>query len=144
MREGIRFRTSFARRFGLVSPDDSSPDPRRWNVRPPRANTRDPIEIDFPEPLDHALLDRLITVHNAEGTVLAGKVSIVGEETVWKFTPRSPWGVGRLPLLVGTELEDVAGNSIARPFEVDVSGPISRRVKTETVALPFRIEGGGR
>ncbi len=67
-----------------------------------------------------------------------------GKRLVWRFTPKSPWGSGNYRLVVGTDLEDVAGNSIARPFEVDVSGPISRRVKAETVALPFRIEGGDR
>jgi hypothetical protein len=41
--------------------------------------------------------------------------------------------------VVGTELEDLAGNSIARPFEVDLAGPISQRVMTETVSLPFQI-----
>jgi hypothetical protein len=36
-------------------------------------------------------------------------------------------------------LEDVAGNSIARPFEVDEVSPITRRIASETVDLPFRI-----
>ena len=57
----------------------------------------------------------------------------------WRFTPVSPWRTGTYRLVVGTELEDVAGNSVARPFEVDVTGPISGRVTTKTVALPFRI-----
>jgi hypothetical protein len=141
---GNPLQNEFRKSFRVASPDDSSPDPQSWTVRPPRANTRDPIKVDFPEPLDRALLDRLITVQNAEGTVLAGTVSIVGEETVWKFTPSRAWSSGNYRLLIGTDLEDVAGNSVARPFEVDVSGPISRRVKAETVALPFRIDGGGR
>jgi hypothetical protein len=71
-------------------------------------------------------------------------VSIVGGETRWRFTPRSPWGAGDYRLVVGTDLEDVAGNSIARPFEVDATGPTTAHLKTETVALPFRIEGRGR
>ena len=41
--------------------------------------------------------------------------------------------------MVGTELEDVAGNSVARPFEVDLAGPISKQIKVETVTLPLRI-----
>jgi hypothetical protein len=28
---------------------------------------------------------------------------------------------------------------VARPFEVDAAGPLSKRIATETVALPFRI-----
>jgi hypothetical protein len=141
---GNPLRSEFRKSFRVGPPDDSSPDPKRWSVRPPRANTRDPLEVDFPEPLDRALLDRLIAVQNAEGKVVPGQVSIVGEETRWRFTPKGPWGGGNYRLVVGTDLEDVAGNSIARPFEVDVSGPISRQVKTESVILPFKIEGGGR
>jgi len=141
---GNPLQNEFRKSFRVGSPDDSSPDPKRWSVRPPRANTRDPLEVDFPEPLDRALLDRLITVQDAERKVLPGQVSIVREETRWRFMPRSPWGAGNYRLVVGTDLEDVAGNSIARPFEVDVTGPISGRVTAETIALPFRIEGGGR
>jgi hypothetical protein len=141
---GNPLQNEFRKSFRVGPPDDSSPDPKRWSVRQPRVNTRDPLEVDFPEPLDRALLDRMIAVQDGKGKVLSGQVSIVREETCWRFTPKSPWGVGEYRLVVGTDLEDVAGNSIARPFEVDVTGPISARVTTETVALPFRIEGGGR
>ena len=44
----------------------------------------------------------------------------------------------------GTELEDLAGNSVAQPFEVDAAGPISSRVTTKTVELPFQIGPGLR
>jgi hypothetical protein len=141
---GNPLQTEFRKSFRAGSPDDSSPDPKTWSVRLPRANTRDPLEIDFPEPLDHALLDRLITVQNSDKAVLPGQSSVVRDETRWRFTPKSPWGTGDYRLVVGTDLEDVAGNSIARPFEVDVAGPISRRVAAETITLPFRIDGGGR
>jgi hypothetical protein len=141
---GNPLQAEFRKSFRVGTPDDSSPDPKRWSVRPPRANTRDPLEVDFPEPLDRALLDRLIAVQDAEGKILAGRVSIVREETRWRFTPKGPWGAGNYRLVVGADLEDVAGNSIARPFEVDATGPISVQVRTETVVLPFRIEGGGR
>ena len=141
---GNRLQAEFRKSFRVGLPDDSSPDPKRWSIRPPRSNTRDPLEVAFPAPLDWALLERLITVQGADGKVLSGQVSIIRQETCWRFTPKSPWGVGDYRLVIGTDLEDVAGNSIARPFEVDVTGPISVRVRTETVALPFRIEGRGR
>ena len=89
--------------------------------------------------MDRALLDRLIWVEHADATVVPGQVSLGAAETIWRFTPASPWREGDYRLVVGTELEDVAGNSVARPFEVDVTGPISGRVTTKTVALPFRI-----
>ena len=75
---------------------------------------------------------------------MRGTVAVDDEETAWRFTPADPWRPGDYRLVIGTELEDVAGNSIARPFEVDAVGPISRRITTETVALPFRIGTVGR
>jgi hypothetical protein len=70
---------------------------------------------------------------------VAGSLSVADEETTWRFTPDAPWRGGSYRLVVGTDLEDVAGNSVARPFEVDAFGPISRQVGGETVALPFEV-----
>jgi hypothetical protein len=134
----------FRKSFRAGPPDETSPDPQNWIVRAPRADTREPLEVRFPEPLDRALLDRLIAVQAGTGKALPGQVSVAGEETIWRWTPLDPWQPGDYRLVVGTELEDVAGNSIARPFEVDLTGPISERVTPETVSLPFRIGPGPR
>ena len=40
---------------------------------------------------------------------------------------------------VDKDLEDLTGNSIGRPFEVDVFDKVERKAVAETVALPFRI-----
>jgi len=136
---GNPLKAGFRKTFRVGPPDDRSPDPKTWTVRPPQANSRDHLEVRFPEPLDRALVERLIAVHDAAGQVVQGEVSAAQDETVWRFTPRSRWQTGNYFLTVGTELEDVAGNSVARPFEVDVAGPISKTVSAKTVALPFGI-----
>jgi hypothetical protein len=51
---------------------------------------------------------------------VAGKVSITDHERRWSLTPESPWPAARHFLVVETILEDAAGNSIGRPFEVDL------------------------
>jgi hypothetical protein len=141
---GSPLKSGLRRAFRTVPADETSPDPKTWTVRPPAAETRGPLEIRFPEPLDRALLDRLIAVRDASGRPVGGSASVSDEETVWRFTPEAPWRAGSYRIVIGTELEDVAGNSIARPFEVDVVGPITRRIASETVALPFRIEPSPR
>ncbi len=141
---GRPLKQGFRKSFRVGEPDDTSPDPRTWRVRPPRAQTRDPLEVRFPEPLDRALLDRLIAVQEAAGPPLPGQISVAAEETIWRWTPSQPWHPGAYRLVIGTELEDVAGNSIARPFEVDLTGPISRRIVSETVVLPFLVDPGSR
>jgi hypothetical protein len=134
----------FRKTFRVGPPDESSPDPKTWTIQDPPANSREPLEIRFPESLDRALLYRLIWIQDAAAQTVAGEVALGAAETRWRFTPASPWRAGEHRLVVGTELEDVAGNSVARPFEVDVAGPISGRITTKTVELPFRIGPGRR
>jgi len=139
---GSPLKAEFRRSFQAGLPDVGSPDPKTWKVSSPRVQTQDPLEIRFPEPLDRALLDRLIAVQASKGEDVPGSVSVAGGETTWRFTPQNPWRAGNYLLVIGTELEDVAGNSVGRPFEVDLTGPISQRITTETTALPFRIGPG--
>ena len=142
--DGNPLKAGFRKTFRAGPPDETSPDPKTWSVHPPAPETRDPLEVRFPEPLDRALLDRLIAVRDAADKAVRGTISVDGEETVWRFIPADPWRPGDYRLVIGTELEDAAGNSIARPFEVDAVGPITRRIASETVALPFRIGTDGR
>jgi hypothetical protein len=141
---GSPLKAGFRKAFRAGPADETSPDPKTWAVSPPAPMTQAPLEVRFPEPLDRALLDRLIGVRDDSDRPVAGAVSVSDEETTWRFTPDAPWRPGSYHLIIGTELEDTASNSIARPFEVDVVGPISRRIASETVALPFRIETGPR
>ena len=136
---GTPLRSEFRKPFRVGPPDETSPDPRKWRIDPPRSGTTDPLTARLPEPLDRGLLDRLIAVHDATGKVVHGRRSIESGETIWRFTPEAVWRPGEYRLAVGTDLEDRAGNSVARPFEVDLAGPISKQIKSETIALPFRI-----
>ncbi|CEF48439.1 unnamed protein product [uncultured bacterium] len=134
---------SVRRTFRVGPPDETIPDPATWTIHPPAADTRDRLAIEFPEPLDHALARRLIAVRDPGGHLVGGDVAIESGETVWSMRPgEGSWKPGRYRIEIGTELEDLAGNSIARPFEVDLVEPISARVKSATVSLPFRIGAG--
>ncbi len=141
---GNRLKAGFRKVFRAGPADETSPAPKNWAVDRPAPITRAPLEVRFPEPLDRALLDRLIAVRDGSDRPVAGTVSVSDEETTWRFTPDAPWQPGPYRLVIGTELEDVAGNSVARPFEVDAVGPITQRVAAETVDLPFRIGPASR
>ncbi len=138
--EGNPLASPFRKAFRTTPADETSPDPKTWDIRPPAAESHEPLEVRFPEPLDRAMLDRLIIVQDATGNVVAGQVSVTGEETLWRFMPSHSWRASDYRLVIGTELEDPSGNSVARPFEVNAVGPISPRVTTETVIRPFRID----
>ena len=65
--------------------------------------------------------------------------AVGGGEHLLTFTPLQPWCAGNYRLVVDTRLEDMCGNRVGRPFEVDLFGPITREIRIETVALPFTI-----
>jgi hypothetical protein len=120
--------------FRVAAADRVPPNPKQWRITAPRAGSSEALVIRFSKPLDYALLQ-----HEIEITGVSGKVSVERDETEWRFTPDSPWRAGMYAIVVRTTLEDLAGNHINRPFDVDTFDPITRTVATDTVTLPLRI-----
>ncbi len=126
--------------FTVALPDEKVLDVKAWKLQLPASGGRAPLTVGFPKPLDHALLHRLVWVEDDGGRRVAGTVTTGDEEKRWQFTPTEAWTTGRYRLLADTRLEDLAGNSLARPFEVDVFRPVEREVKSQTVAIPFVVK----
>jgi hypothetical protein len=141
---GSPLAAEFTKRFRTGPADEGSPNPKVWRIESPRPDSRQPLQVHFPEPLDRALLDRLIVVQDARGGHVPGRVTVAESEFLWSFTPVAPWRAGDYRLVVGTELEDVAGNSVASPFEVDQTRPITGRIAADTVELRFRVGAAAR
>jgi hypothetical protein len=141
---GNPLEAGFRKSFHAGPPDETSPDPKTWKILPPAAGTSSPLEVRFPKPLDRALLDRLIAVTDESGIVVLGTIATDQDETVWRFTPKDAWPGGNYQLRIATDLEDIAGNSMARPFEVDATGPITAQIVSESVKVPFRIAPRGQ
>ncbi len=137
--EGNPLKESFRKSFRAGPPDDNPIDPKTWKLQLPAPRTRAPLHVVFPKPLDHALLERVIGVADSAGHQLPGTITVTDNETRWHFTPKESWQAGSYNLTADTALEDLAGNSIGRPFEVDVFHPIQRQVKNEIVKIPFQI-----
>ncbi len=129
---------SFRKTFRVGPPDHAPPDPKHWRLTPPGGSS-EPVTIEFPEPMDRALLDSLMEVSDRRGNAVAGSIEVDREERRWRFTPGAPWQPGDYSVLVGTIIEDLAGNTINKPFEVDVFERVEARIYRETVSLPFRI-----
>ena len=79
--EGLR------RSFRVVAADLAPPDPVLWRLEPPLAGGRAPLRIALGEPLDHALLKRLVWVEDEAGQRLAGSIALGDDERTWSFTP---------------------------------------------------------
>jgi len=122
----------YRKQFGVEAPDREPVHPAKWRITPPRAGSTDPLVLEFPEPLDYAMLQHAITVRG-----VAGKIEVTRGEMEWRFTPDQPWKAGEHNIDVRTALEDLAGNRVGRPFDVDTFEPITPTISRETVALSF-------
>lgn len=139
--EGSPLRETYRKPFRAGPADETRPDPRNWKVDAPRAGSDHLLQVTFPEPLDRAMLDHVLEVHGPDGRPVAGRVDVDAAGTHWSFRPDHPWRAGRYRLAVDAALEDRAGNSIARLFEIDVFRPVTREVVPETASIPFEIGG---
>ncbi len=125
--------------FVALVPDEAPLDVNAWKIEPPQPGTREPLVVRFPEPLDHSLLERVVRVVDADDARIPGEVAITDGETCWRFRPERAWQAGEYHLVADTTLEDLAGNSIGRAFDVDVFEPVQKQIKTDLVVVPFAI-----
>jgi hypothetical protein len=137
--DGNPLKESYQKAFKVASPDREPPDPAQWKIQAPQAGAREALAIIFPEPMEHALAQRLIRVTGESGELVGGKVSLEDHERRWKFTPNNVWRHGRYQIIIQTTLEDLAGNNIGKPFEVDLFEGVERRLSTTSVKLSFEI-----
>ena len=141
--KGNRLKSSHRKRFDVGASDRRSPDPATWQIESPQDGSRDPLVVTFPEPLDQALLSRVIQVRDRGDEAVVGSVTIGGGETRWQFVPEHAWQRGSYRLVVATVLEDLAGNSIGRAFEVDLTRRDDRGPESLRVDVPFTVGDGG-
>ncbi|HKX33481.1 MAG TPA: Ig-like domain-containing protein [Blastocatellia bacterium] len=136
---GDLLKEGFEKVFTVGPPDRDPPDPATWKIEAPRPDTPEPLTIVFPDPMDQALAERLVAVTDLAGTPVEGKTMLTDQERRWTFVPDRPWSSGRYQLVIQTIIEDLAGNNIGKPFEVDLFNQIQRRLESPTVKLPFEI-----
>lgn len=136
---GVPLKTDHRKSFRVGPPDRSPPNPVSWHITRPTPNTREPLKIRFPESLDHALASRVIWIEDSAGKPMNGEVSLAKEETQWMLKPDAPWKPGRYHLRAELILEDHAGNSIGRPFEVDIFERVDDGIKEIPFGRSFKI-----
>ena len=70
---------------------------------------------------------------------LAPRDAAQEEGRVVTFAPTFPWRRGEYKLLADTRLEDVCGNRVGEPFEVDVFRPVTSVIEAKTFERPFTV-----
>jgi hypothetical protein len=114
---GRRLRRSFRKRFRVTEAVREPIDVEQWQILPPQTETRDPLLLVFPGPLDWALLSQMISIRSAHGQALEGRIVVDRHEGRWSFTPTLPWAPGHYHVRVASGLEDVCGNSVIAAFD---------------------------
>jgi hypothetical protein len=138
--EGSPLVKDFEKKFHVTDPIEEKIDIKKWKLEAPAGETTRELSLRFPRPLDHALLHRMIQVTGDGGDKVGGTINVSENETVWRFQPTQAWRPGKYRLVIDKALEDLAGNSLAAPFEVDVFGPIRRESKSDTTSLTFEVK----
>ena len=133
---GASMGTEFVHEFNTTAEDHVIPSPKAWQLHPPARGTRGSLRVESTEPLDHALLARCQWVEDASGRRISGGIVVQPTATAWEWMPDEPWSAGEYRLCVNEWLEDLAGNTPARPFERDVDAP---EPVFETVRLSFQV-----
>ena len=126
--------------FQAGQSDHSQPDPESWDLVLPTAETTDPLTIQFNESLDHALLN------NRALKLLIGNTPLSSHQEVWEngqgiyITPLKPWNSETYIIQINPRLEDLAGNSIERPFEVDLNDRNKNLSKAQEITFTIKSE----
>ena len=86
------------------------------------------------------MLCRVLRVKSPTGKFLEGTIAIGNQERTWSFTPPINWMPGKYALVVDNTLEDLAGNSIGKMFDVDVFGKPDEVPDSDATELDFEIK----
>jgi hypothetical protein len=135
---GACLRRGAERRYRVGGDERRHVDPAGWAVAVPSASGVDPLEVAFDRPLDHGLAARCLEVIGPDGRSVAGRGAVGPGERSWRLTPRQPWSAGPHRLVIDPVLEDLAGNSVSRVLDRDLSRAQDAPRPAGPVAITFR------
>lgn len=100
--------------------DSHMPKTNLWNISIPKANTREPLNVDFKEPMDYFLAMECFTILDSEEKLINGSFSLINQEKTLQFLPESKWKQGDYSISIASRLEDLAGNNLNHLFDTDL------------------------
>jgi hypothetical protein len=121
---GCKLGKDVMRKFRTTAEDRRRVNLDEWKISAPKSGTFDPVAVQFRHAMDHKSLDRLLAIQSVGGVPVAGKGSLGKDEKSWSFTPERAWESQDYRLVVNGRLEDVAGNTPLRPFDMDLEAPV--------------------
>jgi hypothetical protein len=125
----------FRKKFRTTAEDRQRIDLTKCKIKPPKTQSMEPVTLEFPQAMDHFGLQRFVTVTDAKGKAIAGKIEVLAGERACKFHPTQAWTAQEYTIAVNERLEDTAGNTPMRPFDVDADAPVP---PPQRLTLTFR------
>lgn len=132
---GQKLGKDVTKKFRTTAEDRVRVDLAEWKITPPAAGGALPVEVAFSKSIDRDSLSRFLTIVDSRGNAVAGNHSVGAKELTWSFTPKTPWAAEEFSLRIDPRMEDVAGNTPVRPFDMDLDAPSPPRQRLD---LPFR------
>jgi len=136
---GVPLVEGFEKPFRGGPSDRATPDPAKWRVTAPKAGTTEPLAIVFPKSLDYVLLQRMIGIFDTHGEI-SGTITVDLNETRWRFTPNETWKRASYRITADNTLEDISGNHLDRPFDVDTFETVTKHIVSPTSSIPFAVQ----
>ncbi len=136
---GLPLATPASKTFTTGPTDETSPTPATWTLSAPSAGSRSSLLVTFHDTLDRATVASGLTLLDPNGQEVSGAASAQADGSGWMFLPTDPWTIGSYQLMVNPDLEDLAGNSIRRPFEVDIQRDVPIVPDVSQIRLPIFV-----
>jgi hypothetical protein len=136
---GRSLREPFRKDFVVGDPIRNRISVESWKILPPATGSRQALVLMFTDPLDWALLFHTITIGSADGSVIDGQVVVDQCERRWSFTPTSRWIAGTYRIRVGSNLEDVCGNTLTGEFDRPLRKDPDPVTKMNSSSLTFQL-----
>ena len=136
--DGRPLAKGFTKIFQAAEPVRKPVDPRRWRLDLPNPGTRQPLRVDFIEPVDHVSVSHFVQVQSAEGEPIGGRWLLAPGERQASWTPHRPWApaIDSHRLVVVGRFEDIAGNNVNAAFDHHASAFVSEN-ENQTVTVVF-------
>jgi len=119
---GAPLKKAYEKVFVTGENDRRSPNYRDWQITVPPAGTSAPLVLNFAEPMEAALAQRMISLKTSQGDFVRGRISLHEGESIWNFRPDAPWNPGDYTLHFDAVMEDLAGNQLHRLFDEEMKG----------------------
>ena len=136
--QGLPLRAPAQHRYHVGGEERRHVDPSSWALTLPPAGSSEPLQVTFDRPLDYGLLARCLQVSGPDGHRVDGTAQTGRGEQSWQLAPRRAWAAGPHQLIVDPVLEDLAGNSVSRVFDRDLSRPDDQPREARPVTVGFR------